>query len=168
MTVNMGPVAPAYPSGPMVPNPVGYNPRCLTRDLSTYVAKNYMKESLIVDLITQSKDIGAFQTTLQGDVPRGVMSLHAAGHLVFNADPGFVGALHHHFVPRLMIVDIVHALSRTCLCHLESRRSGHITQWWTGCGGFGSKWTPSIERWLSPAHVRWATRPGHLMPPSKI
>lgn len=90
MSVDLGPIAPAYPMGPLVPSPFAYNPRCLTRDLSPFIASQFQKESLIIDLITQSPDIAAFQNNLQGDPPRGIMALHPAGHLVFGGDPSVV------------------------------------------------------------------------------
>ncbi|KAG0146059.1 hypothetical protein CROQUDRAFT_44897 [Cronartium quercuum f. sp. fusiforme G11] len=110
MSVNLGPILPAYAMGPIVPGPFTYHPRCLTRDLSPMVATEFQKESLIVDLITQSPDLKSFQQTLQGDPQRGIMSLHAAGHIVLGGDPSvdfYVSSgeplffLHHSMVDRV-------------------------------------------------------------------
>ncbi|EGF98756.1 uncharacterized protein MELLADRAFT_40700 [Melampsora larici-populina 98AG31] len=110
MTVNLGPIGPLFNVGPLVKNPLDYNPRCITRDLSDFIAKNYQSESLILKLILNSQSIGIFQNDLQVNNQQDLMSLHQAGHFVFGGDPSsdiFVSPgepmffLHHAMVDKV-------------------------------------------------------------------
>lgn len=90
LTVNLGPVAPALnnlTTNPQ-PNGLGYNPRCLRRDLSQDAANRGSTEPIIYDLLTKSKDIHTFQTTMQGDFPADYIGVHTAGHFWVGGDPG--------------------------------------------------------------------------------
>ncbi|KAH7320731.1 hypothetical protein B0I35DRAFT_477288 [Stachybotrys elegans] len=70
MSVNLGPG-----------NSLRYNPRCLKRAISRSNAQS-TKADRTLPLITQSRDIGSFQNTLQ--LPQGV---HANGHFTIGGDP---------------------------------------------------------------------------------
>jgi tyrosinase len=85
MSVNMGPCLPeVYPLP--TPNPssdcLGYNPRCIRRDMSNFFTMRDAKTSDIIALITNYTDVGSFQTRMQS---KGV---HGAGHFTVNGDPG--------------------------------------------------------------------------------
>ncbi|KAF1916616.1 hypothetical protein BDU57DRAFT_448356 [Ampelomyces quisqualis] len=88
--VNLGPVAPVLPNLP--PNPeffgLGYNPRCLRRDISKAAASGWSKDQDIVDLIQKSPDFATFSTTMQGDFGNGFLGVHTAGHFTVGGDPG--------------------------------------------------------------------------------
>lgn len=75
MTVNLGPVAPALFDVP--PNPdasgLGYNPRCLRRDVSVYASSTSTTDLNSTDLITQNTDIMSFQTVMQGLFAQGLL-----------------------------------------------------------------------------------------------
>ncbi|KAB5582305.1 hypothetical protein GE09DRAFT_1197762 [Coniochaeta sp. 2T2.1] len=94
MSVNMGPVAPtlalAQPEPELVPvaSLYAYNPRCLRRDISPWVISRWTTDKNTTDLITRSKDIVAFQTTMQGDFANGVYGVHTGGHFTIGGDPG--------------------------------------------------------------------------------
>jgi tyrosinase len=89
-TVNLGPVAAAYPYIP--PNPqsdgLGYNPRCLIRDVSQYVSSHWTKDSDIYDLVVGYTDIKSFQNRMQGDLQNGYLGIHGGGHYTCGGDPG--------------------------------------------------------------------------------
>lgn len=99
MTVNLGPVN----SSGSLPGFVGdgsgfdYNPRCLTRDLTTYFSRPNLNTQQVADDISLSADFDAFTVTL------GAPGLHSAGHWTIgglnddefasNGDPAFY--FHH-------------------------------------------------------------------------
>jgi tyrosinase len=68
--VNLGPVALDLPggavNGPPSGNPLDYNPRCLKRDLSQEINKQYANATSVLDLILKSGNIYDFQMTMQG------------------------------------------------------------------------------------------------------
>ncbi|KAF1917038.1 hypothetical protein BDU57DRAFT_557120 [Ampelomyces quisqualis] len=63
---------------------LGYNPRCLSRDLSTEALKSATEER-IVSLILNSQDITTFQDTMQY-VVTGDLGVHGAGHYGIGGD----------------------------------------------------------------------------------
>lgn len=91
-TVNLGPVSPAFNDTP--PNPLksglGYNPRCLRRDISQYVTSHFLTDSDVASLITNFNDIYRFQTFMQGNFfsSPNYLGVHTAGHFVVGGDPG--------------------------------------------------------------------------------
>ncbi|KAI0016289.1 hypothetical protein F4780DRAFT_696440 [Xylariomycetidae sp. FL0641] len=88
MTVNLGPVSPAIsPAPPRNPqrDGMGYNPRCLRRDISNYLSTRWSKTSDITTLINTYKNIGPFQTAMQ--FAGGTMGVHVAGHFTISGDP---------------------------------------------------------------------------------
>lgn len=111
MTINLGPIGPlTNVGGPRVKNPLDFNPRCITRDLSSFIAKNYQSENLILELILKSESLLDFQNDLQVNNQQDLMSLHQAGHFVFGGDPStdiFVSPgepmffLHHAMVDKV-------------------------------------------------------------------
>lgn len=92
VTVNLGPIEPAYPDAPRNPmqNGLGYNPRCIRRDISNWVGRTAMTDSLTADLIAQSKNVLSFQDTMQGGILQGlpILGVHAGGHWIIGGEPG--------------------------------------------------------------------------------
>lgn len=93
MTVHLGPVDPSF-KAPGVKaqsgNGLDYNPRCLRRDISSYVSRRWTSLSEVVGLIKNYTHIGPFQNTMQGDPASDYLGVHGGGHFVFNGDPGGV------------------------------------------------------------------------------
>lgn len=89
-SVNLGPVVPAISFVEKNPQPdgLGYNARCIRRDISGYAASRWANDGNVTALITDSPHIGAFQTTLQGDFASGFLGVHTAGHFFVGGDPG--------------------------------------------------------------------------------
>jgi tyrosinase len=88
--VNLGPVAAVFPyihANPL-PSGLGYNPRCIVRDISPYVSTRWTKDSDIYDLIVGYTDIGSFQNRLQGNFVTGYFGVHSGGHYTSGGDPG--------------------------------------------------------------------------------
>jgi tyrosinase len=70
---------------------LGYQPRCIRRDISPWVTQRWSGDNESYDLITNpiwSDSIGPFQTHLQGNFTAGFYGLHTAGHFAFGGDPG--------------------------------------------------------------------------------
>ncbi|KAK4542845.1 hypothetical protein LTR36_006034 [Oleoguttula mirabilis] len=89
-SVNLGPLSPAFTDVPVNPQAdgLGYNPRCLRRDISTYAAATSLTDKNTTDLITQYTDVGSFQTVMQGLFADGLLGVHTAGHYLVGGDPG--------------------------------------------------------------------------------
>ncbi|KAJ5542202.1 Tyrosinase [Penicillium sp. DV-2018c] len=109
--VNLGPVALMLPGGEVgsVENPLAYNPRCLKRDLSTQIIKDYANYTAIVDLILRHDNIEDFQMNMQGIPGSGNIGVHGGGHYSMGGDPSrdvFVSPgdpafwLHHGMIDR--------------------------------------------------------------------
>ncbi|KLU88605.1 hypothetical protein MAPG_07590 [Magnaporthiopsis poae ATCC 64411] len=109
VTVNTGPVRPAMDG--MLPSPtgrLGYNPRCLRRDLSSIILSRYMTFENLQNLTSgaASPSIKLFQLELQGRASDGFPGMHSAGHFAVGGDssdlyssinePNFL--LHHAMV----------------------------------------------------------------------
>ncbi|KAK5165792.1 uncharacterized protein LTR77_008715 [Saxophila tyrrhenica] len=92
MKVNLGPVAPALDF--VVANPstngLGYNPRCLRRDVSAWAAERASTDKNTTDLITQNDNIEDFQNVMEGGFNQGLelLGVHTAGHFWVAGDPG--------------------------------------------------------------------------------
>ncbi|KAL0944828.1 FAD-binding domain-containing protein [Colletotrichum truncatum] len=112
MTVNLGPVSPGMDGMKASPNgKLGHNPRCLSRDLSSYAMKSWMTNENMFNLTvgSASRNIELFQNELQGRFTDGFLGMHAAGHFSVNGeasdlyssvvDPTFF--LHHAMVDRV-------------------------------------------------------------------
>ncbi|KAF2843002.1 Di-copper centre-containing protein [Patellaria atrata CBS 101060] len=100
--VNLGPVFPDLTCVP--PNPysdytdpaqapligLGYNPRCLKRDISSWTTRQWTNDNQVAKLLL-TPDIYTFWANLQGGVPAFVgnfMGVHTAGHFTIGGDPG--------------------------------------------------------------------------------
>lgn len=87
--MNLGPVSPVLTD--VTPNPdpsgLGFNPRCLRRDIST-IAAGFSQDSEIVSLLTNSADFLSFNTRIQGDFPNLIAGVHTGGHFTVGGDPG--------------------------------------------------------------------------------
>lgn len=88
--INLGPVSPVLPD--INPNPeftgLGYNPRCLRRDISKFASSGWTKDSDIVSLILNNTDFLSFSTNMQGNFPAGFLGVHTGGHFTVGGDPG--------------------------------------------------------------------------------
>jgi tyrosinase len=117
------------------PNPqidgLGYNPRCMSRDISKQAASETTDEK-VAFLIKNSTNIRSFQDLLQNFIP-GSVGIHSGGHYTIGgdagsdlynspADPAFF--LHHVSIPSL----------------IQPLRLTRYRAWWTRCGGFGRIW----------------------------
>ncbi|KAF3930659.1 Tyrosinase [Dactylella cylindrospora] len=94
MTVNLGPgiFGAQYPEIPFNPqfDGLGYNPRCLRRDIGFQAARMSSNDWNSTYLINNFNEIGAFQDFMQGTFLRGGLELgvHTAGHFWVGGDPG--------------------------------------------------------------------------------
>ncbi|ODM19357.1 hypothetical protein SI65_05975 [Aspergillus cristatus] len=91
MSVNLGPVGPTLKIPGLKPQPgneLDYNPRCLRRDISSYVSMRWTKTSDVTGLIKNYTDIGPFQDTMQGNLTSGDIGVHGGGHYTIGGDPG--------------------------------------------------------------------------------
>ncbi|KAI7924943.1 hypothetical protein M9X92_003519 [Pyricularia oryzae] len=91
LTVNLGPISLPAP-GPVTLGPpggkmLGYNPRCLKRDLTSELIQQYANINEVLDLITKPTNIDDFQMTMQG-VPGVGLGVHGSGHMSMGGDPG--------------------------------------------------------------------------------
>jgi tyrosinase len=88
--VNLGPVNPLYKW--ITPNPqpdgLGYNPRCIRRDISQYIASTWLKDDIIYDLLVSNTNITFFQVRLVDDPAHRNVGIHGAGHFTTGGDPG--------------------------------------------------------------------------------
>ncbi|KAJ5193984.1 Tyrosinase [Penicillium cf. griseofulvum] len=110
-SVNLGPVALTLPGGQTGSNanPLAYNPRCLKRDLTTQILRDYANFTAIVDLILSNRNINDFQMNMQGIPGSGQIGVHGGGHYCMGGDPSrdvFVSPgdpafwLHHGMIDR--------------------------------------------------------------------
>jgi tyrosinase len=108
--VNLGPLGnPNAAPGP--DGGLGYNPRCLKRDINPTTAQRFNNLNDILNLLTQNHDIYDFQMQLQG-VPGIGIGAHGGGHYTIGgdasdlfaspADPAFF--LHHGQVDRMWTI----------------------------------------------------------------
>lgn len=89
-SVNLGPVSPVLSYAPANPSAdgLGYNPRCLRRDISSIASSTSLTDKNSTDLINQNTDVGSFQNTMQGNFQAGLLGVHTAGHFLVGGDPG--------------------------------------------------------------------------------
>ncbi|KAF1975455.1 Di-copper centre-containing protein [Bimuria novae-zelandiae CBS 107.79] len=90
MKVNLGPAGLALPGGTTVANGdgLGYNPRCLKRDLTDVIIRKYSNATAIANTILKPKDVYDFQMTMQGVPGSGNIGIHGGGHYAMGGDPG--------------------------------------------------------------------------------
>ena len=103
LTVNLGPVA-FKPYGP--DHGLGYNPRCLVRDLSP-VWSSQLKPTDVIRVLSSFTDLGSFDTAFEA-----LDGVHAGGHFTMgglggdafssSGDPAFY--LHHAQVDRIWTI----------------------------------------------------------------
>ncbi|KAI8461004.1 hypothetical protein BY996DRAFT_6689643 [Phakopsora pachyrhizi] len=108
MTVNLGPVLLyGFFSGH---SGFGYNPRCLKRDISSWVSRRYTNTEKVISLIEDESNISGFQNTLQGRPEQGFLGVHGGGHYTVGGDPGAdffcspgdpIFYLHHAMIDRV-------------------------------------------------------------------
>jgi tyrosinase len=99
--------------GGLPPNPqvdsLGYNPRCLRRDIKLQAA-NATTESEASNLIKKHNDIFSFQIAYQGDFAEGRMDVHTGSHYTIGGDAGsdfYNFPADPAFVPHHGIIDCV-------------------------------------------------------------
>lgn len=91
MVVNLGPAALDSPGGDIIANPNGplsHNPRCLKRDLTDTVNRDYANASSILSNILKSQTIWDFQMQMQGVPGTGNIGIHGGPHYALGGDPG--------------------------------------------------------------------------------
>jgi len=114
MKVNLGPVSLDQPGGGPVgsnPNgPLAYNPRCLKRDLTNKINRDFANATAILSNVLIPQNIDAFQMQMQGIPGSGNIGIHGGGHYALGGDPGrdfFVSPgdpafyLHHAMIDRV-------------------------------------------------------------------
>jgi hypothetical protein len=141
MKVNLGPVALGLTNGSTVSNGdgLGYNPRCLQRDLTDYSNKRWANATSIVDLILRHKDIESFQMEMQGVPGSGAIGVHGGGkcqksmcfaHTKFRQVTILLAATPVVIFSRLPVI-------RCSICIMAVS---------TALGGSGSNWTRRLVR----------------------
>jgi tyrosinase len=113
MVVNLGPAALDLPGGTSEANPNGplsHNPRCLKRDLTDAVNRQYANVAGVLDLILKSKTVEEFQLNMQGAPGSGSIGVHGGGHYSIGGNPGRdvftspgdpIFYLHHSMIDRV-------------------------------------------------------------------
>ncbi|KAI7780572.1 hypothetical protein LA080_015855 [Diaporthe eres] len=91
MTVNLGPVAPGMAGlqpNPSPDGPLGYNPRCLSRDLGDYTASTWFTSENLLNITVgdASASIELFQNELQGRFGDQFLGMHASGHMAVGGE----------------------------------------------------------------------------------
>lgn len=91
-TVNLGPISPtlAEPEVVAVNSTYDYNPRCMKRDISSWVSSRWTTEQNVTDLLTQWDNIIDFQDNMQATNMTGNFGVHGGGHFTFQGDPAGV------------------------------------------------------------------------------
>ncbi|KAI4637594.1 hypothetical protein J4E83_000411 [Alternaria metachromatica] len=86
--MHIGPVSSLDTTVPPNPSPngLGYNPRCIRRDINTR-SSSETTDADVAELITASANISAFQDTLQNPSP-GKLRVHLGGHQTIAGDAG--------------------------------------------------------------------------------
>jgi tyrosinase len=111
MKVNLGPASLNLADGTTIANGdgLGYNPRCLKRDLTDYTNKKWANATSVASLILKSHDVWNFEMEMQGWPGTPDLGVHGGGHYSMGGDPGrdfFVSPgdplfyLHHSMIDR--------------------------------------------------------------------
>lgn len=90
--INMGPLQSMLKiPGGLTPNPqadgLGYNLRCLRRDISLQ-SSNETRDEAVSALIKNHNNIADFQSVYQGEFSQGKMGVHTGGHYPIGGDAG--------------------------------------------------------------------------------
>ncbi|KAJ8105574.1 hypothetical protein OPT61_g10091 [Boeremia exigua] len=90
ISVNLGPVRLPLINGSLIisSDRFTYNPRCLTRDLTDAINRQYSNASAVVSNILDHDNIADFQLTMQGVPGSGNVGIHGGGHYSLGGDPG--------------------------------------------------------------------------------
>ncbi|KAK8070601.1 hypothetical protein PG997_010804 [Apiospora hydei] len=96
MVANLSATGPTFPGIRTGLPPLGYQPRCVRRDISAWVSRQWSTDAQSVDLLTNpayQTDIRAFQDRLQGGNVSDIFTstffgVHSAGHFTWGGDPG--------------------------------------------------------------------------------
>ena len=87
-TMSLGPILTTFPG--VKPNPqadgLGYNPRCLIRDISAEAAYGSRDEEIMA--LMGHGNVLDFQNRMQGDFPNRFIGVHTAGHYTIGGDAG--------------------------------------------------------------------------------
>ncbi|KAK6080982.1 tyrosinase central domain protein [Seiridium cupressi] len=90
--MNISATFPSLEADGVVAGPwLGYQPRCLRRDVSPWLSSQWSTDDESYDILTNplyQTGIGAFQDHLQGDFAIGYYGLHSSGHYTIGGDPG--------------------------------------------------------------------------------
>ncbi|KAJ0122034.1 fad binding domain-containing protein [Diaporthe amygdali] len=91
MTVHLGPVAPGMAGlkvNPSPDGPLGYNPRCLSRDLGDYTSSTWFTSENLLNITIgdASSSIELFQNELQGRFADQFLGMHASGHMAVGGE----------------------------------------------------------------------------------
>lgn len=88
MVVNIGPIAPLLAAEGVVAvaeeDRFGWNPRCLRRDISSWVSQRWTTEENVTRLIEEHDDIASFQFAMQGNYSAGDYGVHGGAHCELN------------------------------------------------------------------------------------
>ncbi|KAK8074121.1 hypothetical protein PG994_005020 [Apiospora phragmitis] len=96
LVANLSATGPTFPGIRTGLRPLGYQPRCVKRDISSWVSCQWSTDAQSVDLLTNpayQADIRAFQDRLQGGNLSNIFNssffgVHTAGHFTWGGDPG--------------------------------------------------------------------------------
>lgn len=99
MQVHLGPASLAVPGGDVVvaDNPLDYNPRCLKRDLTDAINREFATWGTTLDLILNTDNVADFQLQMQGIPGSGNLGVHGGGHYAMGGDPGRDGMFRRVF-----------------------------------------------------------------------
>ncbi|KAK6856634.1 hypothetical protein PG995_006821 [Apiospora arundinis] len=96
MVANLSATGPTFPGVTAGLPHLSYQPRCVKRDVSSWVSRQWSTDAQSVDLLTNpayQTDIRAFQDRLQGGNMSDIFitsffGVHTAGHFTWGGDPG--------------------------------------------------------------------------------
>jgi len=125
----------------------GFNPRCIKRDLSNYLTQRDATTAKIASLITGTKDIATFQSTMQSGT-----GVHQAGHFTISGDPGSGTSINSSPVPHdPRYKRILTPIAQTSTPPPATRPSGCTTPRSTAHGPSGKRRTSTSGSKSSPA-----------------
>ena len=131
MTVHLGPVTPSLNIPGLEAqrgNGLDYNPRCLRRDISTYVSLTWTKTSDVLRLVQNYTEIGPFQDVMQGFSKEEHLGVHGGGHYTIGGDPGGVCTLPSPFYIYSTPYFVLTNEYRTCTSPPQTQLSTSTTE----------------------------------------
>ena len=89
MKVNLGPTSLGLTDGTTIANGdgLGYNPRCLKRDLTNYCNQKWANATSVASLILKNQDIWNFEMEMQGWPGAQDLGVHGGGHYSMGKTP---------------------------------------------------------------------------------